>query len=361
MKHYFFIYNNLKIKIYSIIYIMSSKENVKPKAKARTPYRQYKKAPVKRAPVRRSYSSGYGTGMTVYKPNIPRSMTYAQACKYYDAFDKGTTPIYSENSLGNFNCLSNISSLDITVSNTPEIVVFNPSVRGVYTVFAWSSTGVFDVTSPAASPTYRYGTSDTTPLAVRNMRASYKILNTTKHNDISGTVDVIQLATNIEWEFVDAVSRRLTQANIDELLALKNNQKCKTYTASDLQHDSTGVVFPASFSSYNGYGNRAFDGSTLVADFQSSLTQASGDMSMNLVVMIFNPVATANTYTIKFCSQNAFRFPSSSLLNEMTINSKQPPNKDFHEKLNAAINSVNGNHQIIRKGLTQGEPGVYYG
>lgn len=331
---------------------MSSKENVKPKAKARTGYKQYKKAPVKRAPMRNMTN-------TTYKPrmNIPREMSYGAALKYYNPFDKSNTPIYSTSSMGNFNCMNNIGNLELTVSSAPQIVIFNPSVRGVFQVVAYNGlTGGSNNDGPLASPTYRYASEDTTPVSYRPMRAGIKIVNTTKNDNIGGSLDIIQLSSNVEWEFVTNASRDITAANLAEILDLKNSNKCCTYSAHSLQKEMLSVVFPATYSAYNSYGSRAFDSSTANADYQSSLIQPTGDMPMNLVIMIFNGVTVNNTYNIKFCTQSAMRFPSASLFNQMSITNKQPVDKDFEDKLNKAVASSNGIHK-----LTEGEPGVYYG
>lgn len=326
---------------------MSSKE-VKPKSKARTPYRQYKKAPVKRAPMRNMTNT--------YKPRV-NNMTYSQASKYYNPFDKGNNPIYSTTSMGNFNCMNNVGNLELTVGSASQIIVFNPSVRGVFQVVGYNGlTGASNNDAPLASPTYRYASEDTTPVSYRPMRSGFKILNTTKNDNIGGSVDVISLSTNIEWEFVTGASRDITTANLTEILDLKNSNKCCTYSGSHFQNEITGTVFPATYSAYNSYGNRAFDSLTSNAAYQSSLQQTTGDMPMNLVVMIFNGVTVSNTYNIKFCTQSAMRFPSASLFNQMSITNKQPLDKDFEEKLNKAVASSNGVHK-----LTQGEPGVYYG
>lgn len=243
-------------------------------------------------------------------------------------------PPSNPNSLGNFTCASLLSRATVVTSTSQSLVlVFTPSARNVYQASLWNAaTGVRDASfSSAGAPTYRFYNTDT-PIGYRPLRAGLRIRNTTSAQDQGGAVRILQQSSPIEFEWASVTSPPvnvdLTAAMATELAkATGSNPRAMEYTGVDLGTGLNEVVLgPATASSYNSYGPGAFSSGSGNVEFQSAFDAMKSDMPMNTLVIVFEPTATAQTYSLTLGVQAALRYPSNTLLGSLAKASR--PAKD---------------------------------
>lgn len=290
---------------------------------AQTTWTKKEKAKPKRAAKKAtvSYSSSY-LGV---QPKFPREMKVGRdsAMFYMSPFGKEVPPI-NPNSLGHFTCATLLARANLTTSTTQSIVlVFAPSARSIYQASAWNvATGVRDPTlSSASAPTYRFQSADT-PIGYRPLRAGLRLRNTTPAQNQGGAVRILQQSAPIEFAWASVASPPvnvdLTPAMVAELAdATSSNPNAMEYTGVDLATGLNEVVLAAAtMSEYNSYGGQFANVSGNV-QFQAAFDGLRSDMPMNTAVIVFEPTATAQTYSLSFCIQAALRYPSNTLLGDL--------------------------------------------
>lgn len=267
-------------------------------------------------------------------------LTLTQAQKEMSPFGKDYPPL-NPHSLGNFTTFNSLSRHTLSTSTTDtKVFVFMPSVRGIYQAAEWNGTTGEETAPATMSPTYRFSANDT-PTAMRPLRAGIRIRNTTSNQDVGGVIRVLQTSSPIEWLFQSPSITWLTPAMVGELVAsCRSNPKSVEYSSHSLCYGTNEfVIAPATSASYNSYGD-AFKHQVSAASFQEQLNSMLNDMSMNTLIIVFEPTSVINTYSITMCHQMALRYPANSVLNELAKSHKKPSDARTHEQI----------HEILQNG-----------
>lgn len=252
------------------------------------------------------------------------SVSPEYAFNYMNPFNGyGSKPPMNGNSLGNFLTMTNSSNITINTGVlNPVILIYSPSVRGIYQLIAFDAATGANITAVNDSgPLNRFkaSTTEAKPISIRPLRSGIQISNITESQRIAGVVRTLQISSAIEFEFTGPASLNVTPAFASQMLALVNSHN-RTIEHTGMQYSQRLgqiVIAPATSSNYNSYGNVGFQEVEGIAAQQLGLALAVNDMSMNNQIILFNPTANQNNYTIKVCSQNALRFPANTTLGEL--------------------------------------------
>jgi len=252
------------------------------------------------------------------------NITPSYAFNYMNPFNGyGSKPPHQPTSLGNFLAITHSNAFTLNTSTTdPLILIYMPSVRGVYQLLLFNSvSGANIAAANIASPLYRYNASgtETKPLSVRMLRSAMQIQNTTENQKIAGLVKSVQISSPLDFNFISAVSLDVTTVFAAEVAQVVNSHSRTVENTAQqyAQKVAQVVIAPATSSSYNGYGDHSFNPTLGVGSTQLTFSIAQNDMSMNTQIFMFMPTSSVNTYSIKLCSQNAFRFPSNTTLGQL--------------------------------------------
>lgn len=265
---------------------------------------------------------GYREGMASVKSKLYKSFdTKHEQLKYMSPFDKnGIPPVL--NSLGHFLTVDNMVRGDVATHTTnPLGLLFIPSTRGVLQSVLFNlSTGVHITGSgDKFSPLQKYQHGDA-PTVSRTLRAGLKINCTSSSNVREGVVRVLQISSPFEFEWVNSTSCDISTTFASELLSMaRTHPRAKSYTAEDLSKgENELVVGPATLSSYHSYGNKEFITANDCASNQTTFGDAQKDMSMNNVLIVFEPTANAViNYELTLMMQTGFRYPANTLLSTL--------------------------------------------
>lgn len=291
----------------------AKKGKAKPKPKARQPY-------------------------AVSRPRVSREISSLLAHKYMSPFDKGVIPPYNNHSMGNFTCVNTLGRLTVTTSTQdPIIVIFAPSIRGVHQVGQWNgNNGNWVSNTELSSPTHKFGSADT-PISFRPLRAGVKIRNITSNHDLAGIVRILKQSSAIEFEWQTASTHSLLYNVSQELVSsTQTNPKSKECTGVELSHAKEYVVSPATMANYNEYGG-PFASATALTAVSAQMGQLIQDMAMENVIICFEPTSVAQTYSLTFGEQMALRYPTNTLLSELSTSHRKHNDAQHMDKLHSAM------------------------
>jgi len=299
------------------------------------------------------------------KSKAPKKATTKDHIKYMSPKGKDYPPI-QPNSLGNFLCVNDMArQAKNTHNSTRQIVVFGPSIRGVFQVIRIDKIDAHVSPNPCAlvssysmSPTWKYQLTDT-PIVARPLRASLSISNMSNDSERANGVLVLNTSSPLKLDFCNSSGvlysdpafpatgagsspDHVTEATFDKLWTmLSSSHEGKFYTANTLSSGTHEVVaFPCTSSAYASYGSGKFhtDGSWRgVAD---SWIAAEGDMPMSHVMLGFTTTPVPNAYSIECQTQSAFRYDEGSLLGSLM---KGANNVADAAAANSIFNSVRNN------------------
>jgi hypothetical protein len=311
----------------------------------------------------KNYSKSYGKLIDqskMVKPKVSPFLRHLLDVKYMSPFDKNCVPPVNPNSLGNFITVDLLSHLTLSSSTTdPIAMVFLPSSRNNRQVGFWNlATGANFGTWDSASPTFKFTSSDA-PTNIRPLRAGMKIRNSTRADTVSGVVRVLQTSSPIEWEWVAAGNIALTAGFATEMLNMvRTNSKTKEYTAQEFANGAHEIVIaPATMSAYNNYGNQ-FQVDASVIDLQNAWEATVGDMSMNVVIVLFEASTDINIYNFTLGEQVACRYPQNTILGQM----QRPHPRGNSGRLGSAIRATTqqGSTMLAPRDVELGNAGGRY-
>lgn len=299
-----------------------SSSTTRPKYKPR-PKRAYTVTPKRYTPSKSTYSADIGR----YK-----------SLMYMSPFGKIEPPV-NNNSLGNFTTLNLLSRFEFSTSTTiRKVLLFNPSVRGIYQVALWNQDGsVASNDILDSSPTYKLR--NEAPVNMRPMRAGLRIRNTTANQDVAGIVRMLQQSSALEFEFINPLTSAVSVNFIDEIVqSVEQNPKSHEMTGQELcKGHNEQVISPCVYSQYNSYGNNPFNSNIGAEPLQVSFNNMVRDMPMNICVMVFEPTSSINTYSITLAEQVATRYPATTILNELGKSHIKSKNDDFINKVHEHV------------------------
>lgn len=287
--------------------------------------------------------------------------------QYMSPKGKDYPPVQPQ-SLGNFLCVNDlIREAHATSTSAKQVVLFAPSVRGVFQVFRFEQILAHTAGAPVPllssyfmSPTWKYQAADS-PLISRPLRASLTISNMSSADMRSNGVTILNTSSPIVLQWCNASGvvygttgftgnpDHITEASFDKLWLMIHASPDSTFcTANSLSTGHNEVVaFPCTSSAYASYGNRNFqtDGSWLgVAD---QMKIAETDMPMSHILLGFPQTSDANDYSLEFQTQSALRYDEGTLLGSLM---KGANNTADPQKATEIFNTVRNNGSNLHHG-----------
>jgi hypothetical protein len=277
----------------------------------------------------------------------------ASAITYFDASIGANQdfPIALPSSLGlsitqNF-CNRTTLSLASTI-NTSQVYIFQFCHSEV---IGFSYTSVQNPTATAIATLFPYTFADmrtTPPTNMRPSRATFNIVNSTQATNVAGTVSVLQLVNNLEWEFDSGGTMAVTAAFQNEITTMMNsNSRSKEYAAQEFVGQKKFSLLPSSMSKLQEYAPFEDYQSLSTAQKTAHITSSSNDYAFGTLIFRFNTPNAGNTYTMQLNAQYSMRHPANTLLGSL---GKQTPRAD-ELKINAVIDnamaySQQGEHRL---------------
>lgn len=267
-----------------------------------------------------NYSSSLSSSR---RTSLGGGLSSADLVRYMSPFGKTEPPLNTE-SLGNYLTYNSQGRLAITTSTTNQIlVIYNPSIRGIYQVGAFnitaieSTSGVSISNSFDAAPLFKFKDNTDSPISYRPQRAAVKIQNLSSANNTSGLIKVFQTSSPLEYQYVDTFNMLPSVAwefkNYVEKQATTVEYTARHFTDNAVEF----VISPATITAYHSYGITPFMSNSVAYKPQQQADAAQIDMSMNAILILFDKVDAPNTYNLTFGLQNAFRFPANTIPNEL--------------------------------------------
>lgn len=294
----------------------------------------------------KDYSKSYGKmvdASSASKTQVSPFLRHLLDVEYMSPYNKNSIPPANPNSLGNFVTMDLLSHAGLSVTTTGGGVyscfIFQPSARHVRQVWAGvlnPATGGTAISLDNISPLWKF-TSGEAPTNVRPLRAGVRIKNTTRQDTVAGMVRVLQTSSAIEWDF--GASLALTPTMATEIINMVlTNPKTVEYSGQQFVDGRNEIVCaPATMAAYNSYGEQ-FVATTAVADTETAWGNIVKDMPMNNIIILFDSVSAANTYSFGICEQVACRFPQNTVLS--TLQRPAPVGDTRSSRLEAAARAA---------------------
>jgi hypothetical protein len=273
----------------------------------------------------------------------------AKKAQYMSPKGKEGPPI-QPGSLGHFLCVNDQIRSSMSTTGTAgdgkTVIIFHPSVRGVFQVIHLFKPANHTAGNPVAiqssyhlSPTWKYQTSDT-PQVYRPLRASVKISNMSPADQRVNGCTILNTSSPMVLDFCSAGghlwsnatvntgptgwpantdANHVTEACFNRLYDMTNTSPdSKFYTANALSVGHNEFVnFPCTSSAYMSYGAR-FDSGGGWNSLAASWSRAQTDMPMSAMVLSFaDTTGKPNAYTIEYQTQGAARYDESTLLGSL--------------------------------------------
>jgi hypothetical protein len=219
-------------------------------------------------------------------------------------------------------------------------------------VFAYTQAATPAVAAATINPILFSELTATQPTNIRASRGTVGIINSTAVQSVSGTISVLQIVNNLEWEFDTTVALNVTSTFQNEITAmLTNNSKSKEYSASDFSSQKKFSLLPSSMAKLQEY--RPFVDFTLLTNAQKAahIIESAGNYSHGTLIIKFNSPSVANSYTLQYNGQLSCRHPANSLLGSL---GKKTPNANENTintvVENASSASAQGDHSTVTYG-----------
>lgn len=305
----------------------TGKKTSKKSSKKRVSFR--KKTPAKKPYTRKSVDT------TVKKP----AHTPASSISYMSPWNKVSPPL-NDNSLGNFLTVNLVSKYSLTTSTTKSIIVWiNSSARGVYQGGAWDQDGLnLSPSNIDLSPAFKFSTSDI-PLSYRPLRSGVRIRNITSNQNVGGLVRVLQQSSPVVVAWAGGGNTDIFNTIFDDWrAAIQSSPKTVEYTGhSFVEGTNEFVISPATMAAYNSYGPLAFVFAVGTATYKTQMEAQETDMAMNNLLLEFPATDVANVYSITVMHQVALRYPTNTLLSDLSRPHVLPANSDTIKKTHSDL------------------------
>jgi hypothetical protein len=274
----------------------------------------------------------------------PRVISPEAALVYHSAARNVGRALHVPNAMSSFITIDSVGRHHFTTSTTaPLLYVFQwcPSnCRGMH----YSSTAG-TVYVDTAMQAIQLGNS--TPESIRPLRQSVTLKNVTKADNVSGTVQVLNVPELVKLEF--SADDTLNSGVLESLnLMMAAHPKVKTFSAHEMRYSREFVQLPSSQVEFREWQEYTSVGLSLASDKPNRntvLSNASKRAPMTTLILLFNQTPDQQTYEIVLNCQDACRFDSAKWYATL----QTPAKTDVNER---AFNSgVQSAHQAASHGL----------
>jgi len=247
--------------------------------------------------------------------------------EFFDPLDKRQHGLPSPDSIGEHLVLDGVCRQGIsTLTTAPVYIVYQWTASNLQLFSINGGSGVITQYSVPQLATAN-------PTAVRPMRASLRLRNTTVFTSLQGTIRSLSSPQQFEWEF--SANQTLTAGALTSLANMMNSHpSVRSYSQSEMTKTKAWVVPPASVDGFQKY-----------SDFVIPLSGPTGDLIMingaqqvaqNILIVQLNATTVIQTMDVALHVQVAARFPNSSLYSNLT----QDPVRISADRYNSHIHKL---------------------
>lgn len=309
-----------------------------PKSSAKKPYTRKYNTDYKKKGMSKKYERKYNTD---YKKKSTynrkeNNLSLAYALSYLSGFGNRIT-FHDDESQGRYVTVPCVTRFSINTGTLgPKVLIFNPSMNGVYQTMFFDSNGTNSV-NLAPAPASRL-TSEP-PTTSRCLAASLRIQNSTQSQDVGGVVRCLissaPLETENEWQSPTATD--ITANLASEIIQMvREHPRARTANGKMLADNQYEVVCArASHSDAHIY--KPFENTWSSPAFQSNWNNGKLYQSHNMIILLFEQTSVTNTLEISLSCTLACRFPQQSLISSLSSES-QSSSPNFQKILNKLVN-----------------------
>lgn len=182
------------------------------------------------------------------------------------------------------------------------------------------------------------------PLAIRALKMTLEITNTTVFTGIQGSCRALSANQMVNWQWSSTTSTILSGSCLLSLNNLMDSHPdVKTYSAMHFAKDSSFfIVPPASHVSFAEYYDFYGYLTNSVSNVQNALSMNNpNDVSgygppppvQNIVIFEINPTSSSNTYDIVLKTQTACRFDLSNYISNLSLAPKFKDSTTFEKEV----------------------------
>jgi len=247
--------------------------------------------------------------------------------EFFDPLDKRQRGLPSPDSIGEHLVLDGVCRQTIsTLTTAPVFIVYQWTASNLQLFNINGGSGVVTQYSVPQLNTAN-------PTAVRPMRASLRLRNTTVFTSLTGTIRALSSPQQFDWDF--STNQTLSTGSLTSLINMMNSHpSVRSYAQAELTKTKAWVIPPASVDGFQKY-----------TDFIIPLSGPQGDQVMingasqvaqNILIIALNATSTQQTMDVALHVQVAARFPNSSLYSNLT----QDPVRISADRYNSHIHNL---------------------
>ena len=306
---------------------------------------------------RRAPVSLLGKGVLALGQHFVKGLKDKKAAQTY--FDASITanqlePIALPSSLGlsitqNFCNRSNMNL--VTTTGISQVFIFQ-LCDSQCVCFSYTQAATTPLVPAILTPIMFADMATTPPTNMRSSRATFNILNSTAVSSVSGTVSVLQIVNNLEWEFDTSASLAVTAQFQSEIATMiTTNSNSKEYTGQDFTSQKKFSLLPSSMSKLQEW--RQFTDFTAISTNAlkaAHIIESAQNYSHGTLIVKFNAPSVSNGYTIQYNAQYSMRHPSNTILG--SLGKKTPSTSEQHIDAvisNAQAASAQGDHDYFMR------------
>jgi len=265
----------------------------------------------KTAPRRKSYFRK--SAMKVPRPygrlNAPLFAHPLNSHEFFDPLDKRQHGLPSPASIGEHLVLDGVCRQGISTLTTAP----------VYIVYQWTASNLqlFSINGGSGLITqYSVPQLNTAnPTAVRPMRASLRLRNTTVFTSLQGTIRSLSSPQQFDWDF--SANQTMTAGSLASLGNMMNSHpSVRSYAQSELTKTKAWIIPPASVDGFQRYSEFIIPTSGPMGD--QVMINGAQQVAQNILIVQLNATSTIQTMDVALHVQVAARFPNSSLYSNLT-------------------------------------------
>lgn len=207
----------------------------------------------------------------------------------------------------------------------------------------------------AANPLLSSTLFNSDPVALRPLRLSVSIRNTTKNDEVGGSIKVLNTPQHLPLEFQTGFdSHRVTPACAAGIAnAMETSPAVKCYTAKSLQQTHGVHAPPASAQEFKTFQDfihfDVTDTTTRQASNAAVIDRAQHRMVSNMIVIEMTSTTTQNSYELAVHRQDACRFHHENILSQMAVAPQAGNQQGFDQSVHAAqASAASAPLQIVR-------------